>query len=843
MGAAPLSRSSTRVTAVKALCVLKHPGVVRNLESTLKLLAARGHAVVLAFESTKSSESVEYVQRLVAETTGFSIVDAPSSRGYSRYGALAHALRATSDYLRYLEPRYRNASALRERAGLALPTAVRLLTERVAGGSGRRLGVVQRLLRAVERSLPPRPETVDFIRTERPDVLLVSPLVGLASAQADYIRAAQRLGIHTAFPVLSWDNLTNKGLLRDVPDLTIVWNEAQAAEAVELHGVPRDRIACVGAASYDHWFSWEPSRGREELCRDAGLRPDRPFVLYVCSSPFIAPVETHFVDRWVAGLRNQGGELAELGVLVRPHPQNAAQWWDYDPPEGVAVWPRRGEDPLDRRTRANYFDSLYHCAAVVGINTSALIESAIVDRPVLTILDPEFAGTQEGTLHFHHLSQPGSGPLVVARTLGEHRVQLLRVLNGEDDFTSRNERFVTDFVRPRGRDEPAANFAVEAIERLVAGERPDVNRSVVGWLRPLLLPLDLLARAQAGRREKARKRRSDAETAAHQRARDAVRAAAASTGPVLVGPWLSDIGHELLYWIPFLRWAVTEEPTLSGRVVAASRGGVASWYDDISGSRYVEVLEHLTAPDFRDLDSVAEQEGLTKRMHPAELDVRLRAAVERTTGAAVDTMIHPAVLFDAQAASHKLGALTKVAPLFPIERIRPPEIPELEERLPTEFVVLHFVFDARFPRSAENVHLVRRVTERLSGSTQLVWLDGSLDPEVAPDGHPFIAVDDLVTPSTRLAVQTAATARARALVATEGGLSFLPPLLGIDSIALYDQPERLRHRHLVSRLKTLDRSRFGSYVAINARRPDAVDAVLASVGVPERSPAGAVTSR
>ena len=51
----------------------------------------------------------------------------------------------------------------------------------------------------------------------------------------------------------------------------------------------------------------------------------------------------------------------------------------------------------------DFFDSLAYSAAVVGINTSALIESAIAGKNVFTILAPEFRGTQEGTLHFHYL--------------------------------------------------------------------------------------------------------------------------------------------------------------------------------------------------------------------------------------------------------------------------------------------------------------------------------------------------------------------------------------------------------------------------------------------------------
>ena len=44
-------------------------------------------------------------------------------------------------------------------------------------------------------------------------------------------------------------------------------------------------------------------------------------------------------------------------------------------------------------------------------------------------------------------------------------------------------------------------------------------------------------------------------------------------GPILVGPWLSEVGSELLYWIPMLRW-IKERFGLdpADRVVVVSRG-------------------------------------------------------------------------------------------------------------------------------------------------------------------------------------------------------------------------------------------------------------------------------
>src|SRR5439155_21965522 len=116
-------------------------------------------------------------------------------------------------------------------------------------------------------------------------------------------------------------------------------------------------------------------------------------------------------------------------LLVRPHPVGAAQWRDFDASDlGVVVWPPLGQEPLDDIGRQNYFDSLYHSAAVVGINTSAQIEAAIVGRPVHTILAEQYRETQNGTLHFHYLVDPEFGHVHVARTLEEHAQQLERSL-------------------------------------------------------------------------------------------------------------------------------------------------------------------------------------------------------------------------------------------------------------------------------------------------------------------------------------------------------------------------------------------------------------------------------
>jgi hypothetical protein len=277
--------------------------------------------------------------------------------------------------------------------------------------------------------------------------------------------------------VHSWDNLTNKGLIHESPDFVTVWNEAQRDEAVDMHGVDPERVAVTGAPGYDHWFSWAPSRDRDEFCRTVGLRSDRPIVLYLCSSYFIAPREAEFVAGWLARLRTFPG-LEEAGVLIRPHPKNFEQWTatDLSGFGNIAVWPPLGANPLDPAAKADYFDSIYHCGAVVGVNTSALIESAIVGRPVHSLLAPEFRDTQEGTLHFHHLTSGEGGLLRLAATYEEHLSQLAGALSGAERDERRMRRFVRSFVRPHGLEVPATPQLVGVIERAAAAPAPSPRR-------------------------------------------------------------------------------------------------------------------------------------------------------------------------------------------------------------------------------------------------------------------------------------------------------------------------------------------------------------------------------
>ena len=160
------------------------------------------------------------------------------------------------------------------------------------------------------------------------------------------------------------------------------------------------------------------------------------------------------------------------------------------------VWPRAGANPIDAGSRNDYFHSLLFSRGIVGINTSALIEAGIIGRPVFTITDPEFAATQGGTLHFHHLTSVDGGLLYAAATLDEHQEQVAWSLADQSGTAEKSRRFVEAFIRPTGTTSTGTERFIAALEAMQGAEPEQAPVTGAMLMRP---PLALWARLTEAR--------------------------------------------------------------------------------------------------------------------------------------------------------------------------------------------------------------------------------------------------------------------------------------------------------------------------------------------------------
>jgi hypothetical protein len=454
---------------LRILLSMRNFWYVRIFESVVRTLAARGHQIhlLVGHDPDPTGQWTPSADALIASSPNITMAFARRSID-DEWLDLRLMQRLGSDYVRFVQPEYAGAPILRERARDRVPESILTLADYEGVGHSLLRPLLKTALRAAERAVPPAPEVRDAVVSYRPDVTLVTPLIDLGSYQHDVVRVSRSLAIPTGVCIGSWDHLSSKALIRDQPDEVFVWNETQKREAVTMHGVRPDRVVVTGAQCFDHWFDRRPALTYGEFARRVGLDPARRFLLYVCSALFEgSPNEAQFVLEWIAVLRNSAHEdLRRVGILIRPHPKRSFEWdgVDLSPFDNVSLWPRRGTAPSDAASKADYFDSLFHSGAVVGINTSALIEGGIVGRAVHTFLLPEFQTCQEGTLHFHYLLD--AGLLRAGRDLTEHVLQLTATLAVADPSQHSNRGFVEAFVRPHGLDVSATDTFVHAVERL-----------------------------------------------------------------------------------------------------------------------------------------------------------------------------------------------------------------------------------------------------------------------------------------------------------------------------------------------------------------------------------------
>ena len=746
---------------MKILFLLGATSRIRNFRDTLTILADRGHEVRLAGRLRKGSfdiaKSIEH-PRISGRVNPTQRVD--------EWRDFVDLLRGARDYVRYFDPRYAQATRLVRRAYEIAPTEFALFCEqhpwvkrhwRLAAGA----------LALCEDLIPTDPDFEGFLEDERPDLILVTPLVTFESYQTDYVKAAHRLGIPVVFIPFSWDNLTNKGLMRVRPDRVLVWNDVQGREAVDLHGCAPDSVVVTGAARFDDFFARTPGMARGEFLTQFGLDPARPVVLYLGSSQLTGPNEMELVRRWAESMRREGDETVRTsGILVRPHPAVRSSWESVDLSDlgqvGLSLDASRGGDQ-------ELFDSIVHAHAVVGLNTSAMLEAAVVGRPVHTLVMPGFDEGQVGTIHFHYLVEAYGGLATIARDFDEHHRQLSMVLRGEPVSTDRSRRFAGQFLRPRGVDRAVSPILADEIERAAAiRKRPHTGS-------PRHAPLRAALRTWLHRRASRHRGTVDSTivgtSLSLRPVRTALEEVQQGTAPVFIGPWADSIGHELLYWIPFVRWVAATYALPPERLIVLSCTGAREWYGSLA-HRFLDArtlfsdveLEHWarrTVPQ-------SEQDPKQAVMTPFDADIVERAA--RAFDISDHQVLHPFLLFRTLRRLHADRALDRLAEVLRHETLGP-SVRRSAERQPRACVAVSAQPTAWLPDTDENRPFIADLVSQLEAQGEVISVDARPAEE-----------------------QTQILASARAFVGGYGDLAILAAFCGTPATVYHS--ERLPPDHL-----------------------------------------------
>ena len=294
------------------------------------------------------------------------------------------------------------------------------------------------------------------------------------------------------------------------------------------------------------------------------------------------------------------------------------------------------------------------------------------------------------------------------------------------------------------------------------------------------------------------KKRVDTYRAEWRVERDLSRVVAGSE-PIVVGPWLSEVGYEVLYWVPFVRWVQSQYDIPADRLVVVTRGGAASWYSDIT-SNAVELFDLMSPDEYAagNAQRSVDDRGTLKQFGVSSMDQRIVADVERHIGASRTRVLHPSFLYQL---FHQFW-LGHRPPSFLEKRTRYRRIaaPDVAlPPLPAEFVAVKFYTAASLPPTDSVRRALQSLVVGLSERTPVVMLDTGLAVDDHED-YSFAAsrihsVRAVLQPRDNLAVQTAIISRASSFVGTCGALAWLAPMLGVDTTAVFADA-RFLHGHL-----------------------------------------------
>jgi len=291
--------------------------------------------------------------------------------------------------------------------------------------------------------------------------------------------------------------------------------------------------------------------------------------------------------------------------------------------------------------------------------------------------------------------------------------------------------------------------------------------------------------------------------AAVPRIEEAIARIAAARGPIVAGPWLAEVGYEVLYWVPFLRWVQDRYRIAPERLTVVSRGGLEPLYGSLAGT-YIDLFDHLSPAELAADNEARQQaeEGGGRKQSAAGGAVE-REILRRAVGDSDPLLLHPSLMFqlfrEVWQGNLPLDTLWTHTSYDSAPRPARPVA-----GLPDRYVAVKFYSGAALQPSAETCEALRKLIASVARSTPVVLLDTG----VAFDDHGdytfaglpgVISAREWMTPRTNLGVQIALIAHAERFIGTCGGLAWIAPHLGTPTTGVYDDDRFLALHILVAR--------------------------------------------
>lgn len=273
-----------------------------------------------------------------------------------------------------------------------------------------------------------------------------------------------------------------------------------------------------------------------------------------------------------------------------------------------------------------------------------------------------------------------------------------------------------------------------------------------------------------------------------------------SKRPIILGPWTSEMGFEVLYWLPYIQQLRHRYHIPRERLITVTRGGAGVWYDV---AHSVELYDYAPPSDLRISALAAQRDKASiKQFGLTSWEKKILALVAERVGLKRYHVIHPSAMYQALDPwwGHQTMGMGKAMEHLRITPIPTPLVP-VGLALPEQYVAVRWYQRATWPLSEGLLEWTQAMVASLAQAMPVVILRASqyADDHVdfpAPTGE-NITVVQAEPWRENLAVQSAIIKKASAYVGTWGGMAQLAVRLGIPTAAFFDKWHSCSYAHRV----------------------------------------------
>jgi hypothetical protein len=240
-----------------------------------------------------------------------------------------------------------------------------------------------------------RDKAIESLFESQPVDIILLGTPGYTEQDALLLHAAARRRIPVIAAVMSWDNLSSKGVINPEPERLLVWSDHMRREAMEIHGLPPARIAETGSPLHDAFANSKRFGSRAENFQRLGLDPRRRLIVHGTNHAAFFKDEIEvvkYVARWVE--EDSLGIPCQLWIRLHPQAVNGPYRLSAEPYRRLASDLVKVEFPPVRNsnllwdlpaTDLDHLVALLRDADVIINSGSLSIDAAILDRPVICI--------------------------------------------------------------------------------------------------------------------------------------------------------------------------------------------------------------------------------------------------------------------------------------------------------------------------------------------------------------------------------------------------------------------------------------------------------------------------